>query len=773
MPRLVKNLACLTLLALSAQLSWGFALLGPLNDPYQVVVIGYGPGDVGGPKNIGEEYRRNTPSIYYSYDANFVDFFGSNGVAAIDSAIQVFNSVTNVSMLSPNLSEFPLQVTRENYQAEALNLTDIKSHAMAILCEQLGVAAPERFIWSLHDRFQLPNTSCPVGTEYLVVRRNFDPVITALDQLQASSYVNGTLYSYFIAEFCQGPQTLAFCAPFPVDPLDFSFSAVAGAVNGNFGLGSGASAALLTGRFYTGLTRDDVGGLRYLYRTNLMNFESAGPNTLAAVTNPVPTILFTSNLTQFAELALTNDAPTLQTFFPNLNIIASSNYFVNVTVTNVVLGFTNYPWSPAGSTALVSFTNFVPTIQTRFVHTFGNLLIIGGTPAHPVLVPVTQVPPATNRAFVTIETDKVGTTADPFRPAGSITITTNSTFNTFLTNAPVGDFVILPTNLCSAEILATQLTWVTRSTNFLGSVTNSLVITNAAGGTNAGTILIVSQSKITYFTNHAYLTLPVSCVASNVAIFQGMDVVRLVRRDFDSLLGRFFTPITNRYNLNSLTNGTLVAEPIIRTLTAPDILFTSADLNSNPGSAVHPVAPVLARSINFNTNFEGVLLAGPGTIEPLPNTTASIITYNKGPVFLNGTPNSLDPASAEASQLTEVFLGSFDGTTNAPIVYPNGTSLQNLENQALIGVSPGTLPQGNVGALFGGGTIIFTAAGGQPPYNWALAPGSPGLPPGLFLQPGGLLSGVPTLDGTFDFIIRLTDGGGRTVDKEYSITILP
>jgi hypothetical protein len=774
MPRLVKILACLTLLALSAQLSWGFALLGPVNEPYQVVVIGYGPavGDIGDPKNIGEEYRRNTPTIYYSYDANFVDFYGSNGVVAIDSAAAVFNAVTNMSHLSYDLSEFPLQATRENYQAEALNLLDLKSLTMGILCEQLGLDAPERFIWALHDRFQLPNTTCPVGTVYLVVRRNFDPVISGLGQTQNSSYVNGTLYSYFISEVCQNNPTLAVAVPFPVDPLDFSFTAIAGAVNGNFAT-TASGAGIAEGRFFTGLTRDDVGGLRYLYRTNLINFESTGPNSLAAVTNPVPQILFTSNLTEFAQLALTNDAPTLQTFFPNLNIIASSNYFVNVTVTNVVLGFTNYPWSPAGSTALVTFTNFVPTIQTRFVHTFGNLLVVGGTPAHPVLLPATQVPPGTNKAIITIETDKVGTSANPFGPAGSITITTNSTFNTFLTNTVVGDFVILATNLCSAEILATQLTWVTRSTNFLGAATNSLVITNAAGGTNAGTVLIVSQSQINYFTNHAYLTLPVSCLASNAALLQGMDIVRFVRRDFDSLLGRFFTPITNRYTLNSLTNGTLVPEPVIRTVTAPDILFTAADLSSNPGSAVHPLFPPYSRGINFNTNFEGVLLAGPGTIEPLPNTSASVVTWNKGPVFENATPNSLDPASAEASQFTELFIGSFDGTTNAPIVYPNGTSLVNLENQALISVSPGKLPQGQVGQTFGGGTVTFTATGGTPPYSWSLSPGSPGLPPGLFLLPNGTLGGIPTQDGTFDFIVRLTDGGGLTVDKEYSITIIP
>jgi hypothetical protein len=116
------------------------------------------------------------------------------------------------------------------------------------------------------------------------------------------------------------------------------------------------------------------------------------------------------------------------------------------------------------------------------------------------------------------------------------------------------------------------------------------------------------------------------------------------------------------------------------------------------------------------------------------------------------------------------MIGSYDGSTNAPIVYPNGTSIANLENQLLIAISPGILPHGKVGSTY---TANFSATGGQPPYSWSLAPTSPGLPPGLFLGSDGTLAGTPTQDGTFDFTIMLTDSGGRTVDRPYFITIIP
>ena len=621
MPRFVKNLAFLVLLLLTGQSSWGFSLLGPF-EPYQVVTIGYGPdyaADLGGPKNIGEEYRRNTPVMYYSCDANFVDYFGSNGVAAVDQAMAILNAITNVSQLSPDLTEYPLQSLRENYVAEALFLVDMKTWVLKGMVEQMGLDEPERFTWTLHDRYNIPGITCPAGMEYIVVKRNFDPIPSALTQYQASSYVNGTLYSYYISEVCQSPpNTLAVTVPTVVDPLDFSFTAVAG-------LPVTISTTTFLGQYYTGLTRDDVGGLRYLLRTNLVNFESAGPNTLAEVTNPVPQILFTSNLTLFASQAMTNDAPTLQGLYPNLTIINSSNYFVNVLLTNVTPYFTNFPWSPAGSTTLAYATNLVPTIQTRYAHTFGNVLVLEKSNGVSVLVPLTQLPPATNAAFITIQRQTIGTVASPFGPAGSFTIATNTTSTTYLTNAVVGNYVILPTNICAVDVLYQQLSYVTTATNFLGSVTNNLVLgnTNSVGVTNVNTPLVINFSQVTYSTNLAFVTLQANCVTSSAAFFQGVERIRFVRRDYDSMLGRFFIPITNSYTLMSITNSSLVPQPIQRTVIFPDISFSAQDLFSGPG-AILPAGFSRAASILIPLmrilDFSALEPSKPATFSPSSGT---------------------------------------------------------------------------------------------------------------------------------------------------------
>src|SRR5437660_1432479 len=141
--RLSHKILCAGLgLAASAWSSFGFSLAGPLiSEPYQVIEIAYQLlGDIVTPKNLGEEYRRTTPVVYYYFDANFRDYFGSNVVAEVEKAIAIFNNLSNVSDYSATMTEVPNQSLRENYRAEALALEDVKSYTLGLLCEQMGLA---------------------------------------------------------------------------------------------------------------------------------------------------------------------------------------------------------------------------------------------------------------------------------------------------------------------------------------------------------------------------------------------------------------------------------------------------------------------------------------------------------------------------------------------------------------------------------------------------------------------------------------------------------
>ncbi len=233
---------------------------------------------------LGEEYRLTVPLLTYAFDGSFLNYFGTNGVRAVDEAFTILNNLPHTSQMTADLSEFPLNSKLVNFQARSLGIIDLKSTVLGIMVAQIGLANPERFAWTLRDR-SVTTTQPPI-TNYLVVRRNFDPLTLA-----PSSFVNGTLYTYDIREFVNPAFTDA--VERPVDPQASTYTSVASSDDsggGNFIALTAASfgLGLSSGEFLTGLTRDDAGGLRYLFRFNNFNIESLAPGVSnVAVSNGI------------------------------------------------------------------------------------------------------------------------------------------------------------------------------------------------------------------------------------------------------------------------------------------------------------------------------------------------------------------------------------------------------------------------------------------------------------------------------------------------------
>jgi hypothetical protein len=739
-----------------------YSLGGPIGnggDSWQQPIIGYGlGGDLNAPKNLGEEYRRNIPVMYYAYDANFLDYFGSNGIVAVDSAFTILNNLTNVSSYSANLSEFPTSSRHINYQAQALGLYDLKSSTLGLMMEQLGLADPVRYNWTLHDRLHVGNVACPVGMEYIVVQRNFDFVSTPLNQLQYSPYINDTLYSYQILEACTGPNPLALASPFSVDPLADVSTPV-------------ASFAVGWGDFYTGLTRDDVAGLRYLLKTNNINVESPAPGATSTLitTNFTSQIVFPANpaapsgygtfdLAALTSAALTNDPATLMLLFPGVIVATSSNYVSLVATPILSTQFKYLIGAPAGSAPeLVIKTNgYTYSSQTNYVTTFANVV--------------------TNHYKINPQATLFTATVGPQygSPIGSpvvTNVTPTKGVSVTLTNLTGGDYYTLDPNLCPLNLLGVLYSNVTLVTNYLTVVSTNIV-------TSTNTIAFSSyQYLVRPVTNYVYRANPVACTqtTNGAALYEGIDNIKFVKSSYDSLIGQYFQPITNNYTMVSVVNSQPSIQHFQRIVTAPDFLMSAADLATSPSDNIIG-ASFGARNLNFDTGNVLPGLAGPGTI-----TTPTIFTFDKvGPVYFNsfgdvmdGTPYFNETPGGDTADLfyiTYFVWASFDGTTNAPVVYPNGTSIDNLENQIFVQVSPSTLPVGTRGLAYP--TTIFTATGGAftPPFTWSLAFGS-GMPAGLSLSANGTLSGTPTQSGTFDFILQLTDSLSRSVQFNYIITI--
>jgi hypothetical protein len=476
----------------------------------------------------------------------------------------------------------------------------------------------------------------------------------------------------------------------------------------------------------------------------------------------------------FAAQARTNSAAALAALYPGLIITSTTNFFGLGITTNITEILVSSPLDPVGvlpSHARFS-TNFTTNVVSFFDHTFGNI--------------VTNT--FSSRGIIGVLTLGL-VNPNPFAPVGTLpVVVTNNTLiaRPLPVTGVFGDFFILPTNTCGAQILSNLLTVVTATTN--PPTTTAPAVTNAA--------VTFIPGSITFTTNHTLVYIPVTCPVDAVADRGGVDQIRFIKREYDDITHHIWNPITNDYTLveRDEINHVDNLRHFSRRVPRPDLVFSTANFASAVGTIGTTIG--YTNDVDGVTNFvvlsefgTGAALeitlgsgydqsgrdgnkAGPGTIVD-PSILPTFIIFNRiAPDFLNlsqGTTNNfLFPT--ELTQQRFAAWGSFDGTTNAPVVYPNGTSLTELESQ-FVGPKSKTafLPDGTIGVAY---SAQLTAIGGLPPYTWTLAPGSPGLPSGLNLTPDGQITGTP--DGPpsiYDFTLRLTDANGVFVDVQYTITI--
>lgn len=86
---------------------------------------------------------------------------------------------------------------------------------------------------------------------------------------------------------------------------------------------------------------------------------------------------------------------------------------------------------------------------------------------------------------------------------------------------------------------------------------------------------------------------------------------------------------------------------------------------------------------------------------------------------------------------------------------------------APLSITTTSLPSGRVDVSY---SATLAAAGGLPPYSWALTQGS--LPNGLTLNTStGIVSGVPTTPGTFNFMVQVSDSQSPPATASAPLTI--
>jgi hypothetical protein len=133
--------------------------------------------------------------------------------------------------------------------------------------------------------------------------------------------------------------------------------------------------------------------------------------------------------------------------------------------------------------------------------------------------------------------------------------------------------------------------------------------------------------------------------------------------------------------------------------------------------------------------------------------TAGNTTYT-----ITGTPQILE------SQTFTMEITDQSGQAPVSRVY----TITIAQNVPVITTS--SLPSGTAGSSYS--STSLAATGGTSPYTYNITLGT--LPSGLTMTSGGLISGTPTSDGTYNFSVAASDSGTPkqvSVDKQLSITV--
>ena len=175
-------------------------------------------------------------------------------------------------------------------------------------------------------------------------------------------------------------------------------------------------------------------------------------------------------------------------------------------------------------------------------------------------------------------------------------------------------------------------------------------------------------------------------------------------------------------------------------------------LTVNPGVSITTGA---LPSVTVGTPYSQILTAQ-GGMPPLRWTLASGVLPSGLTLDLRGTISGT-PTTAETQTFT-VKVTDAKGATDAKQL--------NLTVASAVVITTTALPAGLVGTFY---QQSLSASGGSGGYTWTLASG--GLPAGLSLAGGGIISGTPTAAGTANFAVRATDRQGSSATANLSVVI--
>ena len=218
-----------------------------------------------------------------------------------------------------------------------------------------------------------------------------------------------------------------------------------------------------------------------------------------------------------------------------------------------------------------------------------------------------------------------------------------------------------------------------------------------------------------------------------------------------------FTTITTDGSGNAPINATLpvtLTPGHVVTATATDPAGSTSEFSACAQFCpTITLSPASLPSGSTGTAYNQTITASGGTA---PYTFA---------VTFGALPPDLTLSSSGVLSGTPTTLGSFTFTVSAADANGcTGSRSYTISICPAITLSPAALPAGTVGTAY---NQTITASGGTSPYSIAVSVGS--LPPGLTLSPSGVLSGTPSVPGSFTFTVTAADANSCKGNRSYTL----
>jgi hypothetical protein len=218
----------------------------------------------------------------------------------------------------------------------------------------------------------------------------------------------------------------------------------------------------------------------------------------------------------------------------------------------------------------------------------------------------------------------------------------------------------------------------------------------------------------------------------------------------------------------NLVNGVITGTP------------TAAGTSNFTVQVTDNVGTVVSKALSLTVTGAALSIT---TASPLPNGTVGV-AYSQALAATGGTGPytfSLQSGSSLPAGLNLVN-GVITGTPTAAVTAASFTivvtdSASATANKTFnltiapppLSITTSSLPNWTVNRPY---NQTIAATGGTGPYTWGLATGSNPLPANLSITPStGVLSGTPTVTGTFSFTVQVTDSASTSATRNFSISI--